>query len=97
VRRLDEVNRKPKLPSCRLSSRETEILRLVALGLSTKEMARLLRRAEKTIEAHRSNVYRKQGLHSFLDAQALAIKWGLVKCPCKTTDGSEGDDEKRRD
>jgi two-component system response regulator NreC len=45
-----------------LSPRETEILRLIALGHTSTEIARKLQLSRRTVETHRANVYRKLGL-----------------------------------
>ena len=50
-----------------LSARETEVLRLVARGLSTREIAETLNRSVKTIETH------KQALKVKLDADSPAM------------------------
>lgn len=50
-----------------LSARETEVLRLVARGLSTREIAETLNRSVKTIETH------KQALKLKLDADSPAM------------------------
>ena len=43
----------------RLSARETEVLRLIALGYTTIEIAHQLRLSPRTIETHRAHIYRK--------------------------------------
>lgn len=57
-------------PSPNLTSREQEILRLLAKGLSNREMAEQLVIAESTLKRHLSNLYLKLNVHS--RTQALA-------------------------
>ncbi len=60
-------------PSPNLTPREQEILRLLALGLSNREMAEQLVIAESTLKRHLSNLYLKLDVHSRTQALA-AIK-----------------------
>ena len=62
----------------RLTERELEVIKSLALGKSNKEIARELDIAEKTVRNHASNIYRK--LHIFDRTQAViyAIRKGLV-------------------
>jgi DNA-binding NarL/FixJ family response regulator len=63
---------------CRLTTREVEILRLIAAGMSNREMAEALCRSERTIERHIENLYRKIGAHSKADATAFAFRHHLA-------------------
>jgi DNA-binding NarL/FixJ family response regulator len=65
-------------PTDVLSVRETEVLRLVALGLSTKEIADRLAISTRTVETHRGNLMRKLGVHSVALLTQLAMKEGLI-------------------
>jgi DNA-binding NarL/FixJ family response regulator len=47
-----------------LSRREREVLRLVAAGLSNKEVAEYLRISPRTVETHRANLMEKLGIHT---------------------------------
>jgi DNA-binding NarL/FixJ family response regulator len=47
-----------------LSDREIEVLRLIARGLKTGEIARTLNRSVHTVEAHRASIKRKLGLRT---------------------------------
>ncbi len=60
-----------------LSTREVEVLRLACQGNSNKEIARILRIAERTVEFHKTNIYMKTGLKSLSDLIAYGIKSGL--------------------
>jgi DNA-binding NarL/FixJ family response regulator len=61
-----------------LSSREREVLKLVAEGYKTREIANYLGLSAKTVEKHRANMMRKMNLHSIADVTAYAIDNGLL-------------------
>lgn len=61
-----------------LSDREREVMRLIAEGYRTREMAQQLSLSHKTIEKHRSNLMRKLGLRSAPAVAAYAIMHGYV-------------------
>ena len=61
-----------------LTSREQEILALLAEGLSTKEVAEKLFISPRTVENHRSSIMRKLDLHSNHDLIRYAAKLGLI-------------------
>lgn len=56
-----------------LSDREEEVLRLISLGYSNKEIGVKLDLSVKTIEAHKSNAMRKLGISSRIDIVRYAI------------------------
>jgi two-component system, NarL family, nitrate/nitrite response regulator NarL len=62
----------------KLSVREKEVLRGVALGQSNKEIGRTLGLAEVTIKLHLRNVFRKMAVKSRSEAAVQAVKAGLV-------------------
>jgi DNA-binding NarL/FixJ family response regulator len=61
-----------------LTHREQEILRLLAEGLSSKEIAERLYISPKTVENHRANIMRKLDLHSTMELIRYAARLGLV-------------------
>lgn len=61
-----------------LTPRQREILQLVAEGRTTKEIASLLHRSEKTIEAHRSRLMNQLDIHDLAGLVRYAIRIGLV-------------------
>ena len=61
-----------------LTKRETEVLKLTAQGLNTKEIAFQLGVSIKMIEVHRMNVRRKLGLHSIAQLTTYALKNSLI-------------------
>jgi DNA-binding NarL/FixJ family response regulator len=56
-----------------LSSREEEVMKLIAFGYSNKEIAGRLDLSVKTIEAHKANAMRKLGFSSRIDIVKYAI------------------------
>lgn len=66
-------------PFAVLSSREREILRLIADGLSAKEIASSLAISTKTVEAHRTSLMRKLGVRKATELVRYAVKHGLVE------------------
>jgi DNA-binding NarL/FixJ family response regulator len=63
----------------RLTSRESEVVQLLAEGRSNKEVAEALGISVKTAEAHRSNVMRKLDLHSIGELVRYAVRNKMVE------------------
>jgi DNA-binding NarL/FixJ family response regulator len=61
-----------------LTPREQEVMRLLAQGLSTKEISDKLFISRKTVDNHRSNVMRKLDLHTTVELVRYAAKFGLI-------------------
>lgn len=61
-----------------LTKRETEVLKLTAQGLCTKEIAFQLGISIKMVEAHRMNVRKKLGLKSIAQLTTYALKNGFI-------------------
>lgn len=61
-----------------LSSREREVLQLIAEGRSTTEIAQLLNLSTKTVESHRKRLMDKLGLYSVAELTRYAISQGIV-------------------
>ena len=61
-----------------LTAREIEILKLVAEGHTTREIADLLVISEKTVDRHRANILEKLGVRDRVDLTRYAIRRGLV-------------------
>jgi DNA-binding NarL/FixJ family response regulator len=66
-------------PSRRMTSRERQIVQLVAEARSTKEVASHLGISIKTVEAHRTNIMRKLRLRSVSELVRYAIRNGIVQ------------------
>ena len=62
-----------------LTDREKQVLRLVALGHSNKEVADFLKISVKTAMSHRERVMEKLDLHSRTDLIKFAIKKGVIQ------------------
>jgi DNA-binding NarL/FixJ family response regulator len=62
-----------------LTPRESEIVKLVAEGHSSKEMADLLVISIKTVERHRANILEKLGMRDRVELTRYAIRHGLVE------------------
>jgi DNA-binding CsgD family transcriptional regulator len=64
-----------------LSERELEILRLVASGLSNKEIAAQLVLSPNTVKVHLRNIFGKIGVQSRTEATMVAVRQGWVSVP----------------
>lgn len=62
-----------------LTTRELEILALIARGLSNKDVARVLAANEFTVKAHVRNILAKLGVETRTEAAILAVQRGLVQ------------------
>jgi DNA-binding NarL/FixJ family response regulator len=61
-----------------LSSREREVLQLIAEGKTNKEIAGLLNLSVYTVDAHRGRIMEKLNLHSTGELVRFAVRKGLV-------------------
>jgi len=61
-----------------LTSREREILQLVAEGKSNKDVANMLNLSVHTVETHRSNILEKLNLHSVPELILYAFRKGVI-------------------
>jgi DNA-binding NarL/FixJ family response regulator len=75
---LDGALKKDSIPvglsPRRLTSREREIIQLIAEGKTSKEVANVLGISTKTAETHRANLMRKLELHSAVDVVRYAVR-----------------------
>jgi len=62
----------------RLSRREIEVLRAVALGFTTREISKDLRVSQKTVQTYRERIYKKLGLKTRADLVHYALAHGLI-------------------
>jgi DNA-binding NarL/FixJ family response regulator len=78
AQRLMREVRAPEAPTEALSPRETEVLRMLAIGRTNKEMARELAIGEQTIKTHVSRILGKLGVQSRTQAALYASRIGLI-------------------
>ncbi|MEV4967891.1 MULTISPECIES: response regulator transcription factor [Streptomyces] len=76
---LDRVRDGGDVPDRAITEREEEILKLVAEGHSSKEIAGMLVISVKTVERHRANLLQKLGLRDRLELTRYAIRAGLIE------------------
>ncbi|MBB4710374.1 response regulator [Streptomyces luteogriseus] len=76
---LDRSRHGDETPDQILTPREEEVLKLVAEGHSSKEIADLLFISIKTVQRHRANLLQKLGLRDRLDLTRYAIRAGLIE------------------
>ena len=62
-----------------ISERERDVLRLLALGPTTREIARTLYLSVRTVESHRASLLRKLGASSRADLVAFSLRSGLLE------------------
>jgi two-component system response regulator NreC len=65
-------------PGRALTARESDVLRLIALGHTNAEMAERLFLSVRTVETHRANIHRKLGTDSRSELVRHALEQGLV-------------------
>jgi DNA-binding NarL/FixJ family response regulator len=62
----------------KLTKTETEILKSIAMGLTTKEIAKERFSSFHTINTHRKNIFRKLGVNNIREATKYALRAGLI-------------------
>lgn len=75
AQRVSKPGRSSVTPIAGLSQREFEILHLMGLGFSTRQISEKLNRSIKTIEAHRASLKEKLQLKSGADLVRFASQW----------------------
>jgi DNA-binding NarL/FixJ family response regulator len=73
-----QADEKPRLAAPRLTTRELEVLKLVAQGMSNREAADALYIAENTVKNHVRNILEKLQLHSRMEAVVYAVREKLL-------------------
>jgi DNA-binding NarL/FixJ family response regulator len=71
----------PDPPRSRITDRETEVLKLMALGHSNKDIAASLDLSVKTVEVHKANAMRKLKLNGRTDIVRYALLQGWLQEP----------------
>jgi len=69
---------RPQATHYSLSERETEVLRLLAQGLSNADIARHLYLTEGTVRNYTSEIFKKLGVNDRTQAAVIALRYGLV-------------------
>lgn len=76
---ISQKKRTPKLKSTTtLTSREREVLQLIAEGQSNKEIAQKLKLSLKTVLVHRNNIMQKLDMHNQAQLIRFALKEGII-------------------
>ncbi|TWD79879.1 LuxR family two component transcriptional regulator [Kribbella amoyensis] len=76
---LDRVRRGERVPGQVLTPREDEVVKLIAEGHSSKEIAGALTISLKTVERHRANILQKLGMRDRTELTRYAIRAGLIE------------------
>lgn len=76
---LERAREGGSIPTRAITDREEEILKLVAEGHSSKDIADILVISVKTVERHRANLLQKLGLRDRLELTRYAIRAGLIE------------------
>ena len=76
---LRRRQRDDEAPDRILTHREEEVLKLIAEGNSSKQIAGALVISAKTVDRHRANILQKLGMHDRLELTRYAIRAGLVE------------------
>jgi DNA-binding NarL/FixJ family response regulator len=77
--RGERVAKVPRLLRDRVTSREREILQLLAGGMSTKEVASSLGISVKTAATHRANMMRKLEIHNLSELVRYAVRNQIIE------------------
>jgi len=76
---LDDYRRHATNPIDLLTSREREVLQLLAESKTNKEIAGVLNLSVYTVEAHRGRIMEKLNLHSIAELVLFAVRNGLIE------------------
>ncbi|MGB9604405.1 MAG: response regulator transcription factor, partial [Bryobacteraceae bacterium] len=75
---LSDYRRHVSDPLDLLTSREREVLQLIAEGKTNKEIAAALNLSVYTVDAHRGRIMEKLNVHSVSELVRFAVRAGLV-------------------
>jgi DNA-binding NarL/FixJ family response regulator len=76
---LERARSGEETPEDPLSPRELEVVKLIAEGHTSEEIAELLSISKKTVDRHRANVLEKLGMRNRVELTRYAIRRGLVE------------------
>ncbi|MEP7228042.1 MAG: LuxR C-terminal-related transcriptional regulator [Gemmatimonadales bacterium] len=68
-----------RMPLRRLSRRQREVLQLLAMSCSTREIAQRLRLSVKTVETHRAAIMKRLGIREFANLVRYSLSIGLIE------------------
>jgi len=61
-----------------LSSREREVLKMIAEGKPNRDIAKMLHISPRTVDSHRANILKKLGVSSNAELTQVAMKYGII-------------------
>jgi DNA-binding NarL/FixJ family response regulator len=76
---LHRAGRGEPVPERVLTAREAEVVKLIAEGCSSREIAALLVISTKTVERHRANILQKLDMRDRTQLTRYAIRTGLLE------------------
>jgi DNA-binding NarL/FixJ family response regulator len=76
---LERARQGEATPEDPLTPREQEVVKLIAEGHTSEEIAEILVISKKTVERHRANILEKLGMRNRVDLTRYAIRRGLVE------------------
>jgi DNA-binding NarL/FixJ family response regulator len=76
---LERVRRGEPLPQAVLTPREDQVVKLIAEGQSSREIARSLTISVNTVDRHRENILQKLGMRDRTELTRYAIRVGLIE------------------
>jgi two-component system response regulator NreC len=79
ARPISNDGSRPESKLSRLTPRELQILRMIGQGMPRNEIANAIHRSPKTVDAHRSSIMDKLGLHDRVELARFAIREGIVE------------------
>jgi DNA-binding NarL/FixJ family response regulator len=62
-----------------LTAREDQVVKLIAEGYSSKEIARMLVISVRTVDRHRENILEKLGMRDRTELTRYAVRVGLIE------------------
>lgn len=75
---LPQIDQLPDSIAAPLTSREHEVLQLIAEGHTTTEIAEIMFISPHTANRHRANIMQKMGVRNQMELVSLAVKRGLI-------------------
>lgn len=76
---LEQARRGEEVPQDPLTSRELQVVKLIAEGFTSDEIARELVISRKTVDRHRANLLQKLGMRNVAEVTRYAIRRGLLE------------------